>query len=304
MAKNWYTIRDMKKYIYILYDPRNIFNIRYVGQAKDVKKRYEKHISPSGLKGNNYKTRWIKKILSEGIKPEILVIDDCKLEEADDLETFWISTFKKEGHRLTNTNWRGNHSNDGGCLSWEARQKISLSLKGHEVSLETRKILSEKNKGKILSEETRKKMSDFRKGKPFSGTRMEGPLSEESRLKISNANKGRKPPPLTDEGRKKISESSKKFRHTEESKKKISEANSGNIISETQKASIKEFMKGRAHNKGNNHSVETKKILSEKLSGDKHPQFGKPRSEETKRKIRETRLRKKELIREHNNQKK
>lgn len=281
----------MKKYIYVLYDPRNIFDLRYVGQTNNLKKRYREHISNKELKKDSYKNRWIKKILAEGIKPEILVIDDCKLEEADDLETFWIKNLRREGHNLTNTNWAGNHSNDGNFLSEGTRRKISDSLKGHKISNETRSLISKKHIGKIISESTREKMSKSRKGVPIPALRgRKRPMKEETKKKISNSNKGRILSKITPEGRKKLSEKSKKYKHSEVSKKKISDSNKGRKMSDAQRESIKKFMAGRKHNLGNKHSDETKKILSNKLSGNKHPQFGLKRSEETKNKIKLTRV--------------
>jgi hypothetical protein len=103
--------------------------------------------------------------------------------------------------------------------------------------------------------------------------------SEETRRKISVANKGRN---LSTETKLKMSESRKGRTHSEETRRKLSEAKKGN-----------------QHNLGKNHSAESKRKISEGLSGLKHSQEtrrkmseskkGKPRSEETCRKISEAR---------------
>jgi group I intron endonuclease len=75
-------------------------------------------------------------------------------------------------------------------------------------------------------------------------------FSEETRKKISDANKGKTKPPLS-----------------EESKRKISDTQTGKT-----------------------HSEETKRKMSEIKKGEKHPLYGKFHSEETKRKISDAKL--------------
>ena len=87
--------------------------------------------------------------------------------------------------------------------------------------------------GYILSEETRRKLSEAQKGKK---------MSEESKRKMSEAHKGIKNPnfgkPHSKEHRRKISESGKGRIHSEESKRKMSEKASGRIRSEENKRNI------------------------------------------------------------------
>lgn len=71
--------------------------------------------------------------------------------------------------------------------SQEEKQKRANSLKGHEVSTETRNKIGDANRGRKLP-----------------------PVSVETRLKISEAGKGRV---LSDESKKKLSESSKRRGH-------------------------------------------------------------------------------------------
>ena len=98
--------------------------------------------------------------------------------------------------------------------------------------------------------------------------------TEETKQKISEANRGKSKPPRTAKHRK-----------------KISEANKGRVIPEDHKQKISEAMKGRKQSaehisnkaearKGTLHTEETKQKISE-------ARRGKPRSEETKRKIAE-----------------
>lgn len=95
-------------------------------------------------------------------------------------------------------------------------------------------------------------------------------LSEESKIKMSEAKRG-----------KKLSESAKK---------KLSKANKGKKLSERTKRKISESKKGENNPfHGKKHSKETKKKLSEERKGEKNQFYGKKHSEETRRKMSEAR---------------
>ena len=151
-----------------------------------------------------------------------------------------------------------------------------------------------------------------------------GVPSEETRRKISNANKGRPAPnkgkpspnkgkPMSEEQKKKISVANKGKLMSEEQKKKLSDINKGKPapnkgipMSEEQKKKLSESLKGKTTwikgkhhseetkkkisvaNKGKHLSDQTKQKISESISGEKHPMFGKHHSEETKKKLSES----------------
>ena len=92
-----------------------------------------------------------------------------------------------------------------------------------------------------------------------------GTFSEETRLKISQKNKGHK---VSEKTRQKLRDQNLGRHHTEEAKRKIGENHS-------------------RHNKGKHLSEETKRKLSESLKGRKISHKGHKMSEETKRKIGE-----------------
>ena len=97
-------------------------------------------------------------------------------------------------------------------------------------------------------------------------------LSEESKKKISEANKGKK---MSDETRKKMSEAHKNM--SEETRRKLSEAHKGKRFSEETRKKISEAAKGKKM------SDETKKKMSA-------AQKGKKLSEETRRKMSEVNI--------------
>jgi len=123
--------------------------------------------------------------------------------------------------------------------------------------------------GFILSEESKRKISEANKGKI---------ISAETRRKISEANKGQiswqKGIPVSEESKRKISEANKGKVRSEETRLNISKSKKGIIISAETRRKISEATKGKII------SAETRRKLSEALKG-------KTKSEETKRKIGE-----------------
>jgi hypothetical protein len=144
-------------------------------------------------------------------------------------------------------------------------EKLRQANLGKKASEETKKKISENNKGKIawnknkhgyLSEESKQKIRLSRLGKP---------LSKETREKMSGRIPWNKGMNMSEDFRKKLSESHKGYQWSEESKRKLSEINKGRVSgmkgkkqSEEAKNKISEKMKNRVV------SEETRKKLSEK----------------------------------------
>lgn len=83
--------------------------IRYIGKSNRPKDRYNSHLKSDD---KYHKTLWIKKLKSEGIKPELVIIDEvdyCNWEEA---EKKYILLFKSFGADLTNTTKGGDITPD------------------------------------------------------------------------------------------------------------------------------------------------------------------------------------------------
>lgn len=150
--------------IYSLIDPRNN-QLRYIGKTgQKVEKRYNFHLSKSGLKSKTYKNNWIRGLLKEGLKPELFIIDDSAKNEKqlNELECFYIAYFNSLGCNLTNLTL-GGEGNLGRILSLKTRKKISKANIGKKLSLETRKKLSKAHKGKIYTEAQKQIFSDKQK---------------------------------------------------------------------------------------------------------------------------------------------
>lgn len=142
-------------------------------------------------------------------------------------------------------------------------------------------------------------------------------LSEEAKLKMSKARKGRKMPPRTEEHIRKLADAHIGHKHSKDSKQKMSESRKGKKLSEYQKQCLLNSRIGSKHSeetkrkwseqrkgktltedhkrkmsegmKGKNtylRSEETKKRMSESMKGSKK----RPQSEEHKRKRAESRI--------------
>jgi hypothetical protein len=106
----------------------------------------------------------------------------------------WFVGVKKEMSKNKTTFKKGH------IVSKEMRQRISLACRGHKLSEETKRKMSESRKGFVFSAETIAKMKKSQCGHKVSELQREHirktltgrKLSRETRLKISNANKGEK----------------------------------------------------------------------------------------------------------------
>ena len=85
-------------FIYGLKDPTND-QIRYIGKTNNLSKRIGDHITE---KRKHRKNNWIKKLHREGLKPELVVIDQCDESNWKEFEIHYIRLFKSFGARLLN----------------------------------------------------------------------------------------------------------------------------------------------------------------------------------------------------------
>ena len=146
----------------------------------------------------------------------------------------------------------------------------------YKLSDEAKKKIGDHFRGKHLSEEHKQKLRETNKGKK------PPPHTEETLRKMSASMKGKNTAPKSEEHRRKLSEARRKWRLTDEQKAAIN-ANKKPVSEETRQ-------KLSAVNKGRKRSEETKKRISES-------QKGKPRpspSQETIEKRRITQARNRE----------
>lgn len=86
-------------FIYILKCPKT-GNVRYVGKSNDPKRRYYAHIRTDKT-ASCHKINWIQKLLKEGFKPELEILEEVSEEDWKERERFYISKYR-ELYDLTN----------------------------------------------------------------------------------------------------------------------------------------------------------------------------------------------------------
>lgn len=208
-------------YIYILVDPREPNEVRYVGRTKDPIKRISTHITPSKLLDNTYKNNWIKKLLRDEIIPKLICIEKCTNLQR---ETYWIRYYKSLGFDITNANDGG----DGQLKpSQETINKIKKALTGRIVG----DRLTNKGRTKISTTHKDKELTDEQKDKwSFKGKTHTDDSKNKLRTKRLNQKDPRIGKTHTDKTKKILSEKMSGNKHpqfgktrSEETKQKIRE---------------------------------------------------------------------------------
>ena len=172
-----YRMRLMRKStIYVLIDPREITPVRryrYVGKTvKKLADRRRDHITDSTRKKdgkwqyNNRKDRWVRKLVREGVEPDILKIEIVDEDQDVEREIYWIAHLRVEGFNLTNCT-DGGEGKKGYHPSEATKEKIRQSLLGTKASADTRAKMSmdrqgskNSNYGNKHSEAAKKKMRE------------------------------------------------------------------------------------------------------------------------------------------------
>ena len=230
--------------MWLIYQHLNKTNNKsYIGQTRQANptKRW-------GVNGKYYKKEkqpvFYKAIQKYGWHnfEHIVLEDNIKTQEEANLrEQYYIKLFHT---CIFDANCNGYNMTYGGD-----------SHMSHPVSEETKNKISNKLKGRKLTEETRKRMSEAQKGKPGREK------TEEEKKKISEKLKGKTgwSKGLTKETNESIrlaSEKKKNYHPTEETKRKIGESSKGHHLSDEARAKISKKNKGKVR------TEETKKKLS------------------------------------------
>ena len=230
---------------------------QYVGSSADLVRRKWAHFK--SLRDNNHKNIHLQRAYNtyghENFRWDIIEFIDF-IEDKKEFKKYILSREQYWIDTLINV--------DGKSIGYNINLIAGSSL-GTILSEETKRKLSIKSRNP--SEETRKKLSIASKGNKV---RLGSVMSMESRLKISESNKGKHSGP----------------KHNEEARKKISDAGKGRIQSEETRQKRRESMMGK--NKGKTLSDETKIKLSAALKGKTSWMKGRKHTEESKQKIKES----------------
>ena len=168
---------NIHKCIYMLISPTLEC---YIGQTKNVKRRFREHRRAKGGCRRLYNAinfydwdNFLKVIIE-------VFDDDVSGEFIDEREIYWI----KEHNTLSPNGYNLDEGGNGPRkLSEETRAKMSASHTGTFHAKETCAKISRSLKGRTMSQESRAKMSAALKGRT---------MSQESRAKMSAAQMGKK----------------------------------------------------------------------------------------------------------------
>jgi group I intron endonuclease len=262
----------MTSYIYVIENKVN--GMAYVGKANDVKRRWGQHLRAAKRGVKLYLYCAMRKYGIENFLIRVVDSSDDDVYTLNVLEPLWISRLREEGLRLYNLN-----SGGGGCyrrvFTQDHLKKLSLAAMGHKRNVgnqrseETKMKISKSRTGIVFSEETKIKMRESARKRIHKKL---GPMSDEVKKKISESLRKRF---LTEETKKKISESKLGKKHSDETKSKMSESQKGKVISEECRQKIRESLLGRSP------TDETRKKISEANKGVPKP----PRSQEHCKKL-------------------
>lgn len=151
--------------VYALVDPRD-GQIRYVGKSfRSAHRRLRRHLAPCYLRGSTHKERWLRVLLSLGLEPQVVVLEQC--ESADALsaaERAHIERLRCEGADLTNASDGG--EGGSGPHTAESKEKIRRALTGKPKSATHRLRSGLASRGRRASDETRARLRALHQGKP------------------------------------------------------------------------------------------------------------------------------------------
>lgn len=137
--------------IYALVDPVTR-EVHYVGKSTDPRKRLSFHLSKKSLTTDNPKNRWLRSLLSKGLRPLLIVLQTVTNGKWAEAERAWIVQGRMIGWPITNTSDGGegvleNTPETVKAQRQRVRRRVSLSFKPKQYKRKTaRKKVSNKKK--------------------------------------------------------------------------------------------------------------------------------------------------------------
>lgn len=134
-----------RRYIYVLFDPLDN-SPRYVGRTHDPEKLQKLHPSKWAYsKGNAGKNEWIKGLVTQGLRPRLVVYEDTTIGRAGNLQRVWIAKIKEWSGTVYNLD-KSQKCRTASLRLWaqqEFREKVKEGCKRREERLiaEMQKVL-------------------------------------------------------------------------------------------------------------------------------------------------------------------
>lgn len=288
-------------FVYTLTDP-STQQIRYVGVTVDLSRRLENHLFQ---KEKTHKYNWICGLRKRGLRPvieELERIPAANLQEWQEAERFWIAYLRSLGFKLMNHSAGGFSGCAGLKRSEETKAKLSAIAKARGMPRATIEAANAACRGKPLSEAHRAQLRGKKDWSPEKRAewasmlrrvwqrRKEDPVKmAELRKKLSVALKGNRNCAgrvLSDESRRKMSQSQKGRTVSAYQRQRVSEANKRRIPSQQQRDRARAALLGRPPHPnqysfaGRKHSPESRLKMSLAMRG-------RPKTAEHREKIRQ-----------------
>ena len=177
-------------------------NKKYIGQAYNIEDRWKKHTYK--LNNNMHYNKYLQSAWNKYGECDFkfCVLEYCKKDELDSREKYYINLYNTIDREL-GYNLKSGGQNGGSKYSDESRKKMSESQKELCKTQERKQVLSE-NSLKMWSDD------EYRKSRSGENHPMYGKqLPNETRKKISVANKGKSKPSRSKEHCEAISKAKK-----------------------------------------------------------------------------------------------
>lgn len=126
-------------FIYGLLDPRN-GELRYIGQTTKGKRRFRNLYAKHELNRKTHKMSWLKNLKTQGLKPDILILEEVEEALLSEVEIFYIAYFKSLGCRLTNHTAGGEGSRIPYTEERKIKQRYNNPNNRKVINLETKEI--------------------------------------------------------------------------------------------------------------------------------------------------------------------
>jgi group I intron endonuclease len=140
-------------YIYALKCP-DTGQVRYVGKAKEPKKRLTQHLSEARHKTGTHRRHWLQELLAADKEPVLEILEETSVSEWEQRERYYISLYKATGLLVNDTEGGDGMTTERAKKLWqnpEYRRKQVEAATGEKNGFfgrthtpETRKILAEK----------------------------------------------------------------------------------------------------------------------------------------------------------------